>query len=140
MKETDLTNLVIASGKIKKYVQKSVNDLLKPYAISSVHAPYLLLLLNKQELKRKDFNECLNVDKANTTRVIKELEKNEMITYEETPRNGSIYLTNKGIEVAKIIDRWMDYKKQSFLMNVEEEDLQVFIHVLQDIIDALEGE
>lgn len=140
MKETDLTNLVIASGKIKKCVQKSVNDLLKPYAISSVHAPYLLLLLAKKQLIRKDFNECLNVDKANTTRVIKDLEHAQMITYDKNIRNGYIYLTDQGMKVAILIDKWMNDKKQAFLENVQADDLQVFIDVLQDIIHALEGE
>lgn len=140
MKEMDLSKLVISSGKIKKYVQKSVNDLLKPYAISSVHAPYLLLLLSHKQLIRKDFNEFLNVDKANTTRVIKDLEQNQMITYDKNIRNGSIHLTNKGVEVAQLIDEWMLHKKQVFLKNVKEQDLQVFICVLENIINALEGE
>lgn len=140
MKEMDLTKLVVASGKIKKYVQKSVNDLLKPYAISSVHAPYLLLLLNHKQLIRKDFNECLNVDKANTTRVIKDLEQNRMITYDKNIRNGSIYLTDKGFEVATLIDEWMINKKQAFLKNVQEKDLEIFVCVLENLINTLEGE
>lgn len=140
MKEMDLTKLVIASGKIKKYVQKSVNDLLKPYAISSVHAPYLLLLLSHQQLTRKDFNEILNVDKANTTRVIKDLEQNKMITYDKNVRNGYISLTDTGLEIANLIDEWMAQKKKLFLTGVKEENLQVFTYVLQDIIEILEGE
>jgi len=140
MKEMDLTKLVIASGKIKKYVQKSVNDILKPYAISSVHAPYLLLLLNHKQLIRKEFNEILNVDKANTTRVIKDLEQSKMITYDKNIRNGFIYLTGKGNEVATLIDNWMIEKKQSFLKNVQEKDLDVFVCVLQNLINTLEGE
>lgn len=140
MREMDLTKLVIASGKIKKYVQKSVNDLLKPYAISSVHAPYLLLLLNHQQLTRKSFNEILNVDKANTTRVIKDLEQNEMITYDKNIRNSYISLTDKGIEIASLIDEWMMEKKNICLANVKQEHLEIFTYVLQDIIQILEGE
>lgn len=140
MKEMDLTKLVIASGKIKKYVQKSVNDLLKPYAISSVHAPYLLLLLNYQQLTRKNFNEILNVDKANTTRVIKDLEQNKMITYDKNVRNGYISLTDKGIQVASLVDEWMAEKKATCLANVKQENLEVFTYVLEDIIKMMEGE
>lgn len=140
MKDMDLTKLTIISGKIKKCVQKSVNDLLKPYDISSVHAPYLVLLLTHKQLIRKDFNEILSVDKAHTTRVIQDLERKQLILSEQNARNGYITLTDRGIEVAKLIASWLEDKKDAFLKNVKEKDLKIFVGVLQDITDALEGE
>lgn len=140
MKEMDLTKLTIISGRIKKCVQKSVNDILKPYDISSVHAPYLVLLLAHKKLIRKDFNEILNVDKAHTTRVIQDLERKQFIISEQNARNGCVVLTDKGIEVAQLITKWLEDKKTMFLKNVKDKDLKIFIGVLQDITNALEGE
>lgn len=60
-------------GNLKKRIQKRVSDALKPYNLSSMHSMYLMTLYHKGELTLVELSGELKFNRANTSRVIRDL-------------------------------------------------------------------
>ena len=136
----DLGRTAIYCGNLKKSIQKKINLFLKPYNITSIHAPYLLLLKYTKMLSLNEFNDLLGVDKANTARVIEYLHKEKMIDKTEEARKYRVYLTDYGIQITEKLEQYMGTIKKKAIEQIEENKLQVFNSVLLQIMENLKGE
>ncbi len=110
--------LIYLRGSIKK-MQKVFNRELKTFDISSSHLVYMMLLRrHKEGLTMTELSNMSQVDKALTSRVMKELEGKEYI-YRDTNnkhlRNYNICLTEKGFDLANIIDKILKKNKKQIL-------------------------
>jgi len=135
-----IEKLAISCGGIKKSIQKNINSFLKSYNITSNHVPYIIYLKKLNGATMYELNNCLNVDKAHTTRVIKFLEESNLVYKTLEKRGYKIFLTNQGLKMNEILENKMiDIKKQA-LRNISCEKIDVFIDVLLQINTNLEGE
>lgn len=140
MRESSFEALGTHLRKIKNCVQKKINDAVNKYDISSVHANYILLLYKCEGLTFKEVNNIIEVDKANTTRVINDLLKKEIIYKTDDVRKYKVYLTDKGQKIAGAIEKEMDKLKMILLKNISEEEAQNFAKVFLKILDNLKEE
>ncbi|NLL44461.1 MAG: MarR family transcriptional regulator [Mollicutes bacterium] len=96
---------------IIKNMQKVFNKELKSFNISSSHLLYMMLLRNYPlGLTMTKLSHMSQVDKALTSRVVKELEEKNYVyrdTNDKHLRNYNICLTEKGLEVANKINEIM---------------------------------
>lgn len=136
----DLEKTAIYCGNLKKNIQKKINLFLKPYNITSIHAPYLLLLKHSNMLFMNEFNDLLGVDKANTARVIDYLYQQKMIDKTKEVRKYKVYLTDYGMKVTKELEKYMIAMKKKAIFQIEEEKIQIFNFVLLQIMENLKGE
>lgn len=84
-----------------KICKKKEDEILKPFSLSSFHAKYIKLLHKFKEMTMNDLTECIGVDKANTTRAIKDLLQQGVVEKHGGIRKFQLVLTNKGQEVAE---------------------------------------
>lgn len=99
----DLMLSPVMLSRIKKKTQNYLNISLKPYGIGGVHAVYIMELFFKGKLTLSELTFNLDLDKANTTRVISELEGKGIVVKEKKEgfvKKLKYYLTEKGKKVA----------------------------------------
>ena len=99
------------SAEMRDHMTKSVSD----YGLTSAHVVYLIALNLQGPLTQKELSTFLDMDPANTNRVIKVLNEKGMIyddRISKDSRNYKIYLTEIGKKLAiKTMDetsKWMD--------------------------------
>ena len=86
---------------------------LKDFEINKVQAEVLIILQHKNGCNQNELNETFLFNKANITKIIKQLEKREYIeriASEEDKRAKGVYLTQKGRDILpqiiEILDEW----------------------------------
>ena len=99
------------SMSMREHMTKSVSD----YGLTSAHAVYLIALNLQGAMSQKELSKFLDMDPANTNRVVKVLRDKGMIyddRVNQDSRNYKIYLTEIGRKLAvKTMDdtsEWMD--------------------------------
>ncbi len=96
---------------MREHMTESVSE----YGLTSAHAVYLIALKLQGAMSQRDLSKFLDMDPANTNRVVKVLREKGMIYDDRVnhdSRNYKIYLTNIGKELAeKTMDdttKWMN--------------------------------
>ncbi len=125
--------LIYLRGSVKK-MQKVFNEELKTFDISSCHLVYMMLLRRRKlGLTMTELSNMSQVDKALTSRVMKELERKEYI-YRDTDnkhlRNYNICLTDKGFDIANSIDKIMNRNKQKILAEFSDSEQKQIYEVI----------
>lgn len=124
-------------AKIKKMIQKHHLKLLQPYGLSSVHAMYLMILkFHPDGLTPGELSAHLDVDKANTSRVLKVLEEKEFTIRKYEAGSNTKYrelLTKRGLEVAECIHRDMKQMHNRFASVLTEEEITVIRNIVQKV-------
>ena len=99
------------SMSMREHMTKSVSE----YGLTSAHAVYLIALDLQGAMSQKDLSKFLDMDPANTNRVIKALREKGMIyddRVNQDSRNYKIYLTEIGKKLAtkamEETSEWMD--------------------------------
>ncbi|MBR2255732.1 MAG: winged helix-turn-helix transcriptional regulator, partial [Candidatus Methanomethylophilaceae archaeon] len=122
------------SMSMREHMTESVSQ----YGLTSAHAVYLIALELQGPMSQKELSEFLDMDPANTNRVIKVLRSKGMIYDDritEQSRNYKIYLTEIGKKLArKTMDETNDWMN-SILEDIPFEDIlnmrNTLIRVLQ---------
>ena len=130
MDNIDIDFFPVYIGKLKKEIQKKMNNLLSPYNLTSIHSMYLLLLNKSYSgLTLSELTAGVDVDKANTTRVINDLEKKGYVYRDNTKLNErkyKIFLTEKGEDIANIVQDYMIEKREQILKSFTPEEIKQF--------------
>lgn len=113
---------------MRKKMMEQHQSILSSHHLSKTHLPYLLILNDKLEgLMQNEMSEMLALDKAMTSRSLKELQVNGYVIKEEiNTYKNKFRLTDKGHEVVR------EFKKQNALMREK-----VFEALTVDEIDQL---
>ena len=110
-------------------IQKDVNDELKKYQLSSSYIGILLLLNDHTEgYSMTELSKLISVDNALMTRNIKGLEEIEYVYRNREKTNQRKYhicLTEKGLEVAKELQKIMQKKQEEFVSNFTKEEKEM---------------
>ena len=110
--------LALVIDRIVRNMRAAINDDIADLGISSAQAPYLLALYIKDGQSMASLSNFLEMDRANTSRMIKSLQEMGMITTERpihNSRNIPVFLTAHGREVAEdLFDRMVALNKSFF--------------------------
>ena len=140
MNENSFEILKINLRKAQKYVQKKINDELNKYDISSVHAIYIALLYEHDGLIPTEMSCLIGIDKANTTRVLNDLLEKKMVYKTDDIRKYKVYLTDKGKEIALIIEKVMKELQNKSFKNISDDEMITFQNVFLKILENLKEE
>ena len=108
----DFELLPIYFENFKKYMDKSISNVIKQYGITFIQfRPIVLLNRHKEDgLSLQELTEKIGIDKANVTRVINDLLEKEIVYKSDLKQRGyKIKLTKKGLE---IVTKLMKEKEQ----------------------------
>jgi len=121
-------------------LRKNFNKKIKQYDLSSEQYGVLKLVFETEKLTPTQIAELLKRDKATITRIIKSLEKKELIKKENiNNRSFNILLTKKGIKTLKEVEKIaINYHKKIFEEVGEKEILQMF-ETLKKIREIFKG-
>lgn len=131
MEEYSFNFMPIYIGKIKKLMQKELNEKLKKHDLSSFHVMYIMVLYkNAEGLTLKELSSLVEVDKANTTRAINDLLNKDYIYRTEEMRKYKIKLTQKGKNIAKEVEKGMCSIHQKAFENFSEDEKKELIRLV----------
>ncbi len=121
-------------------LRKNFNKEIKQYDISSEQYGVLKLVFESEKLTPTQIAELFKRDKATITRIIKSLEKKELIKKENiNNRSFNILLTKKGIKTLKEVEKIaINYHKKILEKVGEKEILQMF-ETLKKIREIFKG-
>lgn len=126
---------------IFKHMEKKNQAVLEEYGLSIIHVQYLMALSQKGYTLR-GLSECLDLDKANTTRAISYLKETGFVYDDrksESSRKYTIYLTEKGSNaVAKLNDSMGEMLDICF-KDISDTDVRAYIRVIECVHANLES-
>lgn len=123
--------------KILKQVQKVEDEFLASADLTHFHSHYLLdLYLTKQETMQ-EMSARLGCDKANTTRVVKDLIDKNLVTKTSQIRKFSLKLTDKGKMVALTLKRKITSFLKSVFSDFSVEEKQQFALLFEKMLCGL---
>lgn len=140
MKNKDLELLSIRFMNFKKHLDKIVNKDLEKYKINCVHFRPIMLLNNHIDgLSLNELTTFIGIDKANTTRVINDLLKKDIV-YKETDkqRRYKIKLTETGKEIAFYATEDRRKTEEKIFSVLSEEEKTIFYSLVNKILESLE--
>lgn len=129
----------IMVAKMRKCLNRVINDSVKNEVLTGVHGNYLTILVDN-ELTKSEMTEILGLDKANTTRVIDELESFGYVSRKEGSKsNANLYfLTEKGKETAFRIESALLEFLRDVTKGVPEDKCRVYREVYLKIIENID--
>ena len=98
--------LPIFFDRINVITRRVMTSCVKPYGLTGIHAEYLIALNLREGLTLVELSKFLDVDTANTNRIIKTLKEKNLIyddRQEGKSKKFSIYLTKDGKDLADLI-------------------------------------
>ncbi len=96
-------SLPIFLDRIDTVIRRSMMDMVKPYGLTSSHSMYLLALYIRDGQTMVELSDYLDLDPANTNRVIKKLKEEKFVFDDREKENNkkySIFLTESGKKLA----------------------------------------
>ena len=129
----------ILSHKIKRRIGKVALE----YGISSMQAKILGFIYNNSpnmDIFQKTIEEEFDIRRSSVTSVLTLMEKNELIkrvSVSEDARLKKIILTDKGIEVKKIVYKEIIEIEKTISNILSDEELDIFINNLDTLIKNL---
>lgn len=126
----------ICLNNLKKKMQKNVSDVLKPYNLSSMHSMYLATLLRDGEMTLAELSRKLSFNRANTTRVVKDLIQKGYVGCDRTQTNlrkFNIYLTEKGKTLTEELIARMEEMRITQNARLSKEEWKVLLELLNKL-------
>ncbi len=114
-------------GRVKKLIDRFINERLRDCELSSVHAHYILAMQHSEKTKSLLTNE-LGFDKANTSRVVNDLIKLGYVdTFPTSKANvDCLVLSKKGDLMAEKINTIIDEFKKIVTKGVSQSEIVQF--------------
>lgn len=142
MASEEVTCFPVMFDRIRKLITKRQNELLRPYGLSSLHSMYLAALFHVEEgLSLRELCERLWVDKANTSRAIADLERQEYVkrVYQSgTKVRFRICLTNTGRDVATAVAESMKEAHDILLGALTDQEIETAHRVIRKLVKISE--
>ena len=127
----DLGRLIQSFDKRMRKVQ---DDMLSKYQLTHFHAWYLANLHRYGEMNMTDLTNKIGVDKANTTRAVKDLmSKGYIEKVGNSERKYNIKLTDKGSIIAQTFKDYIDKKMKNSFKYFTEEEKKIFFELLNKL-------
>jgi len=120
------------SGVIKKLCKKE-DEMLAPFGLTHFHARYIENVYRFNSITMADLTELSGTDKANTTRVVKDLLNQEIVDKTGGERKFCLTLTQKGKEIAENFKQ----AKEKFMKRVFKDFNKQEIENLKTLLEKL---
>ena len=139
MENLELEFTKTTSNALKSF-RKKEDEILLPFALTSFHAKYIKLLHRFKEVTMNKLTELIGVDKANTTRAVKELLDQQIVEKKGGIRKFKLILTKKGVEIAEKFMIAFDNYFNRVLKDFSEEEKSTLITLLNKLCFGLQRE
>lgn len=120
------------SGVIKKLCKKE-DEMLAPFGLTHFHARYIENVYRFNSITMADLTELSGTDKANTTRVVKDLLNQDIVLKSGGERKFCLTLTQKGKEIAENFKQ----AKEKFMKRVFKDFNKQEIENLKTLLEKL---
>ena len=138
LKNKDENGSIFSPSQISKFkyaTQKYMTLKLKDMGISTCVGVYITALYREGNMTFKELTEHIGFDKANSSRVIKELESKSIIEKDlkEKQKKVKFCLTEKGISIAKQIELYIKEWHEVMFCDISADEKQVFRDVYSKV-------
>ena len=127
---------------IYRNTQCIINKRLEGYDIGCGQQDFLYIICNNEGISQKELSEKLHIGKATTAKSIKNLESNGYIRREkdsEDKRFYKIYLTDKGREIAPLINSTFEDMLDIYSEGFSDEEYIYVLNSLKKVLGNLHG-
>jgi len=127
----------VQMGKFRVMMGSYINEKIKKYNLSSIHAMYIALFKKQGSLSQKDATQFLQFDKSHSSRVFNELIEKGIIKKAEGEggKMMTFVLTDYGGKIANDITNLFRNWQQTMYKGVEPEDIKIYNKVQQKIFE-----
>lgn len=143
-KITDWELVPVLLSKSLKLLNHTTSSVLRPYGLSSAHAMFLVVLSKNSGLTLSELSEVLSIDKAHTTRIVRDLKKKQYIFTDKenaSSRGYKVFLTEEGMEAAcDIKDSLYHLGKNVFTACVDQNEKEDFLKTMYKIIAYMKSD
>ncbi|MBQ9795818.1 MAG: MarR family transcriptional regulator [Clostridia bacterium] len=139
MENLEIDFIKTTSNALKTFKKKE-DEILLPFSLSSFHAKYIKLLHKFKEMTMNKLTELIGVDKANTTRAVKELLDQQIVEKQGGIRKFKLILTKKGVEIAEKFMFAFDNFFKRVLKDFTDAEKTTLVNLLNKLHFGLERE
>ncbi len=122
-------------------MRKNMTDIVKDYGLTSAHAIYLIALQIKDGQTLVSLSRFLDMDTANTNRVIKVLREKELIydnRKSDSSKKYSIFLTEEGHILAEKVMNGVTELNNSYFRDISREDILQMRNTLIRVLNNMD--
>lgn len=138
----DFELLPIYFENFKKYMDKSISNVIKQYGITFIQfRPIVLLSRHKEDgLSLQELTETIGIDKANVTRVINGLLEKEIVYKSDLKQRGyKIKLTKKGLEIVTKLMKEKEQMREKLFSCFNKTEREQFLKLLIKMYKSIQN-
>ena len=138
----DFELLPIYFENFKKYMDKSISNVIKQYGITFIQfRPIVLLSRHKEDgLSLQELTEKIGIDKANVTRVINDLLEKEIVYKSDLKQRGyKIKLTKKGLEIVTKLMKEKEQMREKLFSCFNKTEREQFLKLLIKMYKSIQN-
>lgn len=136
----DISLLPMLFAALHKKMMEQHQMLLASHNLSKTHLPYLMILNdNKDGKMQNEMSEMLFLDKAHTSRSLKELQEMGYVIKEDiNTYKNKFRLTDKGFDIAKAFKNQNELMRQKVFESLNKEELDQLSNIISKLYKAIE--
>jgi len=136
----DISLLPMLFAALHKKMMEQHQKILASNNLSKTHLPYLMILNDNQDgLMQNEMSEMLFLDKAHTSRSLKELQENGYIVKGDiNTYKNKFRLTDKGIDIAKTFKNQNALMRQKVFETLSKEEIDQLSNIISKLYKAIE--
>ena len=136
----DISLLPMLFAALHKKMMEQHQKILAANNLSKTHLPYLMILNDNQDgLMQNEMSEMLFLDKAHTSRSLKELQENGYIVKGDVNTyKNKFRLTDKGIDIAKTFKNQNALMRQKVFETLNKEEIDQLSNIISKLYKAIE--
>ncbi len=121
-------------------MRKNMTSIVEPYGLTHAHAIYLTALRLQDGQTMVGLSHFLDMDTANTNRVIKVLREKELVCDDrksESNKKYRIFLTDSGKELADKVMKGVSDLNESYFANIPRENILIMRNTLIQVLNNM---
>jgi len=136
----DISLLPMLFAALHKKMMEQHQKILASNNLSKTHLPYLMILNDNQDgLMQNEMSDILFLDKAHTSRSLKELQENGYIVKGDVNTyKNKFRLTDKGIDIAKTFKNQNALMRQKVFETLTKEEIDQLSNIISKLYKAIE--
>ena len=136
----DISLLPMLFAALHKKMMDQHQKILASNNLSKTHLPYLMILNDNQDgLMQNEMSDMLFLDKAHTSRSLKELQENGYIVKGDiNTYKNKFRLTDKGIDIAKTFKNQNALMRQKVFETLSKEEIDQLSNIISKLYKAIE--
>lgn len=136
----DMSLLPMLFSALQKKMMEQHQKIMDQYQISKAHMPYLMMLRSSKEgMTQHELSEKSFLDKAHTSRALKELLEKNLVEKEDLSKyKNKFKLTEKGLEVAQAFKAEGSKMHKKVFETLSKEELEQLRNIISKLYDAID--